>query len=97
MPWDSSGPARSRLKRFLTTIRSDVSHADLGQGQVLAMTAMLTYFPELTIFERCDRCGTLAKVRAVFRNQAELLFCGHHFHEHKKQLLEVAAAVQLSP
>jgi hypothetical protein len=76
---------------------SDASHANVGQGQVLAMTAMLTFFPELTIFERCDRCGCEAKVRAVFGNQAELLFCGRHYRQHKNQLMQTATAVQLSP
>jgi hypothetical protein len=58
------------------------------------MAAMLRYMPELTIIDRCDRCIAWAKVRAVFRNQSELLLCGHHFREHENRLVEVAHVVQ---
>lgn len=32
---------------------------------------------ELTLNDRCDSCGSAAKVVATFIN-GELLFCGHH-------------------
>ncbi|MCW2501161.1 MAG: hypothetical protein JWN87_2837 [Frankiales bacterium] len=41
-------------------------------------TQMLT--PELTITDRCDRCGAQAFIRAVFL-AGELTFCGHHGRE----------------
>ena len=34
--------------------------------------------PQLTLADRCDRCGAAAKVRAVLPKGGELLFCGHH-------------------
>jgi hypothetical protein len=61
------------------------------------MTATLTFFPELTFVERCDRCGADAKVRVVFPSAAELLFCGHHARRYKNQLLEVAVVLEWSP
>jgi hypothetical protein len=61
------------------------------------MTAMLTFYPELTLLDRCDRCGCQARARAVFHNCAELLFCGHHYRKHKNRLLETATVVLLSP
>lgn len=33
--------------------------------------------PELTLRDRCDRCGAAAYVRTV-KGDNELLFCGHH-------------------
>ena len=35
---------------------------------------------ELTLSDRCDACGSAAKVIATFLN-GELLFCGHHARE----------------
>ena len=31
----------------------------------------------LTVFDRCDRCGVQARVRASFVS-GDLYFCGHH-------------------
>jgi hypothetical protein len=61
------------------------------------MTATLTWWPELTIIERCDRCGAEARVRAVFASGADLLFCGHHARRFEKKLFEQAVVVQQSP
>lgn len=35
---------------------------------------------EITLTDRCDACGSAAKVVATFLN-GELLFCGHHARE----------------
>lgn len=46
----------------------------------------------LLLADRCDRCGesSQAFVRAVLSIDGapkELLFCGHHFHEHEPTLV----------
>ncbi|MEJ3655173.1 DUF7455 domain-containing protein [Pseudonocardia sp. TRM90224] len=50
--------------------------------------------PELTLADRCDRCGAAAKVRAVLRSGGELLFCGHHARAHADKLAELQVEVQ---
>jgi hypothetical protein len=57
------------------------------------MTTALTR-PELTAADRCDRCGAAAKVRAILPSGGELLFCGHHAHEHEARLQELEAELQ---
>lgn len=34
----------------------------------------------------CDRCGAASKVRYVFPNGQDLVFCGHHAREYEPQL-----------
>lgn len=46
----------------------------------------------LTALDRCDRCGAQAYVR-VDLNDAELLFCIHHFHQHELTLLTAGAII----
>jgi len=44
----------------------------------------------LTAEDRCDRCGARAAVRSVLPGEAgELLWCGHHWHEHGKAVREI--------
>jgi hypothetical protein len=50
--------------------------------------------PELTVADRCDRCGAAAQVRAVLASGGELLFCGHHAREHESRLREIEAELQ---
>ncbi|OJY50207.1 MAG: hypothetical protein BGP03_12245 [Pseudonocardia sp. 73-21] len=50
--------------------------------------------PELTLADRCDRCGAAAKVRAVLPKGGELLFCGHHAKAHADKLAEMQAQLQ---
>ncbi|MEN3302796.1 hypothetical protein [Pseudonocardia sp.] len=50
--------------------------------------------PELTLADRCDRCGAAAKARAVLPSGGELLFCGHHARAHEDKLRELKADVQ---
>jgi hypothetical protein len=49
--------------------------------------------PDLTMADRCDRCGAQAFVRAVLA-AGELLFCSHHGREHAERLSQVAVRVQ---
>ncbi|HEY2059240.1 MULTISPECIES: DUF7455 domain-containing protein [Amycolatopsis] len=58
------------------------------------MTSPTLTRPELTAVDRCDRCGAAAQVRAVLSSGGELLFCGHHAHEHEAKLKELAAEIQ---
>lgn len=43
---------------------------------------------EFLAVERCDRCGAQAKHAANKPGHAELLFCNHHYRDHKDALLE---------
>lgn len=38
--------------------------------------------------ERCDRCGARACHAATKAGCAELLFCAHHYREHRDKLIE---------
>lgn len=51
--------------------------------------------PEMTAFDRCDRCGAAATTRAVLPSGGELLFCGHHARKHQIKLRELAADLQV--
>jgi hypothetical protein len=57
------------------------------------MTSTLLSTPELTMSDRCDRCGAQAFYRAVL-SAGELLFCAHHGRAYAARLAEVAVAVQ---
>ena len=59
------------------------------------MNATLTG-PTLTRADRCDRCGTAARVRATLPSGMELLFCQHHANEHESKLVELAAVLVVS-
>ncbi len=48
----------------------------------------------LTAADRCDRCSAAARVRAVLPSGSELLFCKHHYNEHREGL-EAKGAVLL--
>ena len=39
-------------------------------------------FRDLTIQDRCDRCGARAYAQAQNRDGRELLLCSHHIREH---------------
>jgi len=46
---------------------------------------------ELTLLDRCDRCGAAAVIRAVMNGGiGELLFCGHHGREYQPALIKVS-------
>jgi hypothetical protein len=42
--------------------------------------------PEITAYDRCDRCGAQAMVRANLAN-GQLYFCGHHGRELSRELV----------
>ncbi|MFP5020377.1 DUF7455 domain-containing protein [Pseudonocardia phyllosphaerae] len=50
--------------------------------------------PELTLADRCDRCGAAAKVRAILPSGGELLFCNHHGRAHADKLREAGVEVE---
>jgi len=43
---------------------------------------------EFLAIDRCDRCGAQAKHAAKKPGCTELLFCNHHYRDHKDALLE---------
>lgn len=57
------------------------------------MTPTLAPQHELLATDRCDRCGAQAYVRVTLSGGGDLLFCGHHFHEHEARLRPLASAI----
>lgn len=51
------------------------------------MNATLT--PELTMADRCDRCGAQAYIRARLGDGLELHFCAHHGRAHLEKLRDM--------
>lgn len=47
---------------------------------------------KLTAEDRCDKCSAAAKVVFTFLN-GELMFCGHHSRERKKELIKQSVGV----
>ena len=56
-------------------------------------TGTTTVLPVLTGHDDCDRCSARAKVRVLLRTGGELLFCGHHAHEHGPRLHDIGAVL----
>jgi len=50
--------------------------------------------PELTVADRCDRCGAQAYIRARLVSGGELLFCAHHGREHLPALKDKALDIR---
>lgn len=48
---------------------------------------------DITPFDRCDRCGAQAWMRA-FKEDSELFFCGHHGNKHFVSLFSQGFIVQ---
>lgn len=48
---------------------------------------------ELSKSDRCDRCGSQAYVRA-FKDEFELLFCGHHGNKYFAELFSQGFLIQ---
>lgn len=48
-----------------------------------------TMAPELTVADRCDRCGAQAYVRARLAGDLQLMFCAHHGREHNDKLRDM--------
>lgn len=49
--------------------------------------------PDLTLADRCDRCGAQAFVRATLPSKSELLFCNHHGREFEDNLVLTGASI----
>jgi hypothetical protein len=45
---------------------------------------------QLTLADRCDRCGAAAQAKVILKD-GELLFCGHHARKHNDKLIEMGA------
>lgn len=56
------------------------------------MTPSTIERPPLTAFDRCDRCGAQAFVRAVLTGGGELLFCRHHARKHEDRLRKITVS-----
>lgn len=52
-----------------------------------------TAVPQLTIEDRCDRCGAQAYVRVRLSGSTDLLFCAHHYSKHSAALAPIAEEV----
>lgn len=61
------------------------------------MVATLTYAPERTLLEACDRCGAVAMLRVVFRCGADLMLCWHHMSRHRAALELLDVVLEESP
>ncbi len=48
-----------------------------------------TLAPDLTVADRCDRCGAQAYVRVMLGEGLELLFCAHHGRKYDEKLREL--------
>ena len=51
---------------------------------------------ELTLSDRCDRCGAAAQTQFVLPSGHDLLVCGHHDRKHRKALTDGGAQVAYS-
>ena len=54
-----------------------------------------TLAPELTVSDRCDRCGAQAYIRATLGDGLELLFCAHHGRKHIEKLRDLGDDVRI--
>jgi hypothetical protein len=48
-----------------------------------------TLAPDLTVADRCDRCGAQAYVRVTLGEGLELLFCAHHGRKNVEKLRDL--------
>lgn len=48
-----------------------------------------TLAPDLTVADRCDRCGAQAYVRVTLGEGLELLFCAHHGRKYEEKLRDL--------
>ena len=56
------------------------------------MTATATP-TQLTVADRCDRCGARAYFRVTLPGGGELMFCAHHGRAHEGALRAVSADI----
>jgi len=69
------------------------SRARRDEGEHAAATGVPARTGELTVMDRCDRCGAQAYVRVLLPSRLELLFCAHHNREHARALAEIAVEI----
>lgn len=66
---------------------------------MMTTTKGLTHMrEELNAIDRCDgpSCGAAAKAVAEF-GAGELLFCGHHWREHRDAIVDTAMSFYVEP
>ena len=63
----------------------------MARSDVLVRDAPAPLFRRGLAGERCDRCCAAAVVHVVLRSGLDLVFCGHHAHEHELQLIRSGA------
>lgn len=61
------------------------------------MGATVTYMPERTLLEVCDRCGAVAMLRVVFGCGSDLMLCWHHATQHRSALELLDVVLEESP
>jgi hypothetical protein len=49
--------------------------------------------PALTAWDRCDRCGAQAYVRALLPGGGDLVFCKHHGTAYGESLRKIAVRI----
>lgn len=49
---------------------------------------------QITGFDKCDRCAAKAYIRVELFSGLDLVFCGHHFAEHREALEAIALRVE---
>jgi hypothetical protein len=49
--------------------------------------------PALTAWDRCDRCGAQAYVRALLPGGGDLVFCKHHGTAYEESLRKIAVRI----
>ena len=69
------------------------SRARRDDGENAAATGVPVRTGELTVMDRCDRCGAQAYVRVLLPSRLQLLFCAHHNREHARALAEIAVEI----
>jgi len=52
-------------------------------------------YPELTVADRCDKCGAQAYYRYLF-TAGDLLFCQHHQKAYKVKIESTSGVAQIS-
>lgn len=72
------------MSNVISDDRPDITHSQPGASMLAPLTG----------YDRCDRCGAQAFVRARLAEGNELVFCGHHGRAATPQLIALGAEVR---